>query len=388
MQKDRLRKENGMKREKKWILVLLVAVALLAMGGIGWKLLRRDMPSVPLLFYTREGQYHVYDKKAGDWILCEDEDWTEYVIEVESQFYRIGKVSVDVDGHGGQMVVFADKNFRPFKAGKRDPEKTVYRLDSRTAYVVVAVSRDEESRLTLRGILTRAGMKEKTKVEASMPTGAFAGKYMSVLGDSISACENYIPQGYLTFYPHGDVGLPDIWWYRLAKQTGMYICSNNSCGSSGVTRLEGGGLTPEMAASCGRGARLHQAGQRPDVIFVLMGGNDILSGASRVDIDRSYRSMLRDITATYPGAEIYLCMYHPCRLDTVDPEGWLRQEIQEVASDFGVSVLDLGACGITPENQTEYLYESEGGQMGVHPNQAGMALIADCMERQLSERKK
>lgn len=55
----------------------------------------------------------------------------------------------------------------------------------------------------------------------------------------------------------------------------------------------------------GRGTELSQLDRNPDVIWVLLGGNDMIAGVSRQDISESYRKMMNDIVSTYPDAEIF-----------------------------------------------------------------------------------
>lgn len=341
---------------------------------------------ISLLTYQKEGQYHLYYRERNELVLFEDEEWTEYIINVKDQFYETDGISVQIVSEELSPVLFVDEQLNVIKTERVRNGKLSCSVGSKTVYIVIAVKDADKSEVNLCGRLSAKGERELEDEKTKRLTEAFEGKSMSVLGDSISSFENYIPEGYLTYYPVGNVELEDTWWYLTAKKTGMNICKINSCAGSGVTELVGDGVKAEMSAANGRGRKLHSGGQYPDVIFVWIGANDIMKGQSEAEIDAAYRRMMQDITESYPEAEIYLCNYFYCIVDHLDQNAWLDQEIREVADDFQAKVLDLKTCGITPENQTEYLYDMQDETMlGAHPNKEGFALITECIVKQLAE---
>ena len=61
------------------------------------------------------------------------------------------------------------------------------------------------------------------------------GKTVSILGDSISTFEGYIPEGYLAYYPGNDMTLDDVndtWWMKMLQNTGMELLVNGSWSGS------------------------------------------------------------------------------------------------------------------------------------------------------------
>lgn len=371
----------------RWIWILAVGI-ILGIAAVCWLVSRQNVAeeSIPLLAHKEEGQYHLYYREKNELVLYSNEEWTEYIVDLRDQFYEIAGISMRFTSEGLPPVLFVDDQMNVIKTEKTGSGIRSYSVSPETIYIAIAVKEDDKPELALTGKLSEKGRREAGRDKAARLTDAFEGKSMSVMGDSLSGFENYIPKGYLTYYPSGNVSLPDIWWYLLAKKMGMSLCKINGCGSSGVTDLTGDGLTLEMSASRGRGKELHSDWRQPDVIFVWIGGNDIIKGKTAAEINEAYRRMMQDITESYPEAEIYLCNYYHMLLDHLDQDGQFDQMIQEVADDFQVKTLDLKDCGITAENQAEYLYDiQEDVMLGVHPNKEGFALIVDCMIKQLAE---
>lgn len=53
------------------------------------------------------------------------------------------------------------------------------------------------------------------------------GLSVSVLGDSISTYQGYIPDGYACFYPEANNDVKDVtqtWWMQVLYNTGMQPC--------------------------------------------------------------------------------------------------------------------------------------------------------------------
>lgn len=230
-----------------------------------------------------------------------------------------------------------------------------------------------------------------------------AGKKLSIMGDSLSTFDGWIPPEYVVFYPRdGELSsVEETWWMGLLSDTGMELCSNAS--SSGSTCVGDSTAIDNPKYGCS-GYRIQgltgDHGEYPDIILVYMGTNDLLITAPLGDNDGTrsveegmitdfsdaYCLILDKLSSTYPSAQIFCCglaeigdwgedqPYITCvnglGLTTVD----YNQCIERIAESKGCYYIDLYNCGIVPENM--HLYKSDGA----HFNPEGMKLIKECIE--------
>ena len=71
------------------------------------------------------------------------------------------------------------------------------------------------------GITADAAAPLKTVESSNVPT-KYTGMSLSILGDSLSTFNDYIPRDYNIFYP-GNSGIPMVegtWWYQVLNATG------------------------------------------------------------------------------------------------------------------------------------------------------------------------
>lgn len=251
-------------------------------------------------------------------------------------------------------------------------------------------------------IVTGDSSEEESSVEATDEVTeeeiSFEGRSLSILGDSISTYEGYIPYGLAVFYPaHGDVtDVSQTWWMRLLDDTGMELCSNGS--SSGGTCI-GDSLSadePKYGCSDYRISLLTgEQGKMPDVIIVYMGTNDLILMTPMGDNDGTklveegmvenfsdaYTMILDKLESNYPDAQIYCCTL-------AQVGGWgtdtpyvamtngfgftsedYSKQIEIIAANKGIPVIDLYHCGIEIDNLQETSTD------GVHPTPTGMEYI-------------
>lgn len=129
---------------------------------------------------------------------------------------------------------------------------------------------------------------------------------VSVLGDSISTYEGYIPQNYKVYYDedrqktNGLTSVYDTWWAKVSQYLNAQLCVNNSFSGSKVSG-EFPGASSERRASA-----LHKMDQYPDAILVYMGTNDFGFGVPLEAFERDYRKMLERLRSNYSSARI-LC---------------------------------------------------------------------------------
>ncbi len=218
------------------------------------------------------------------------------------------------------------------------------------------------------------------------PDSFFEGKALSILGDSISTYQGYIPSGYACYYPDADNNLKDVtqtWWMQVLGSTGMRLAVNGSYSASAVC---GDSRGENSSAGCSN-RRLSELiapdGTVPEVILVYMGTNDFLfsiplgrfSGAPVYrtdhyvwDFTEGYELMLQKLQAIYPASRIYCMTLLEQGNSKVNENGNTiadyNRRIREVAAAHGVPVIDLNGCG--------GVYTSDG----IHPNKDGAAKIA------------
>lgn len=233
---------------------------------------------------------------------------------------------------------------------------------------------------------------------------AFDESSLSILGDSISTYEDYIPYGLSVFYPiSGNVtDVSQTWWMKFLDDTGMELCSNGS--SSGSTCV-GDSLSvdePKYGCSDYRISLLAgEQGKMPDVIIVYMGTNDLVTmtpigdndGTKSVEegmienFSDAYTLILDKLESNYPDAQIYCCTLTQVGgwgtdADTpfvaftnglgLTSEDYSKQ-IEIIAANKGIPVIDLYHCGIEIGNLQQTTTD------GVHPNPDGMAYIEQAV---------
>lgn len=236
--------------------------------------------------------------------------------------------------------------------------------------------------------------------------------YVSIMGDSISTYEGFIPEGYALFYDaaareKNDLeSVRDTWWMQVLETIGGELLANNSYSGSQVTGEEfpcASGLErtgalanriapaamPADAESTQVAAKQPADPDEPDVILVYIGVNDF--GFS-VPCDRAYAStpetptfrdayftMLRRMQNAYPGARIVCATILTPRMVTdpawsfdekwkdVTPLSEFNARIRAVTAEAGVLLADLDA------RANGVLYDTFDG---LHPNKQGHAQMA------------
>lgn len=236
---------------------------------------------------------------------------------------------------------------------------------------------------------------------------SFVGKVISIMGDSISTFEGWIPVedghnlNHRKRYPQDNL-FDDVrltWWHRLANNLGAKIGVNDSWAGSTVhnsATTNSGDKGPDACmSSITRITNLGSNGT-PDLIFFYGGTNDAAwgvtlgtfdpSAAHNVDLTSTtwetfadaYAAAIMRMQYFYPDAKIIAMTptwttsyYTAQRLDAV------IRVIKDVCDYFGVAVVDLRKCGINQNN-----LESTLGD-GIHPSALGMDMIEKYVRKQL-----
>lgn len=209
---------------------------------------------------------------------------------------------------------------------------------------------------------------------------------VSVLGDSISTYEGYIPPNYKVYYDedrqkiNGLTSVYDTWWAKVNQYLKAYLCVNNSFSGSKVS-----GEFPS-ASSEKRASALHKMEHYPDVILVYMGTNDFGFGVPLETFAKDYRKMMERLRKNYPSARI-LCAtiarsYIQGKPDWKYPEMYggtaleeYNQAIREAVNERDdIVLMDLPEEGIRYETLD-----------GTHPTRRGHEELAQmwigCLEK-------
>ena len=210
----------------------------------------------------------------------------------------------------------------------------------------------------------------KTVESSNVPT-KYTGLKLSILGDSLSTFNDYIPRDYNIFYP-GNSGIPMVegtWWYQVLNATGMRLCTNASSANTNVT-----------------GSSVATDGSAPGCSFPLgtFQSPSIQAEGIPATFSSAYELMLQKIKALYPNAAVYCCTLFARDPGLRDKNNTpvnrngntlmdFNKQIKAIASAYGASVIDVYNCGITYENLSVFTSD------GVHPNLPGAQLFANCV---------
>lgn len=208
----------------------------------------------------------------------------------------------------------------------------------------------------------------------------FVGKTVSILGDSISTYNGFIPEGYKYFYPYPTADLSNVnqtWWMQVINQLGMTLLKNNSYSGSCVST----GTGNSGATNDSRLNQLIDMDNKPDIIIIYMGANDC--GSSYVSLntfDSSYKIMIDKIKVLCPESEIYLLTLPSTGIYDDDDKIKYNDVIKKYASEYELPLIDLSST-FTKDNYAQYCVDS------CHPNKSGMKKISDEIIKQMLESK-
>lgn len=331
---------------------------------------------LPALVEVQEG-FHFVLGEDGKTEPLQSEDWNNYMLYIDEQGNIPENLKIYFPSNSNHLIMAIDGNENMIGRWEQGAGECVIEVPQKAEVFSISVSKEEEE--TLR--IETEGIRRE-----SLDT-PLIGKNVSVIADSISAYAGYIPEECIPYYSKYDdrnVGLEDMWWYRLARNFGMNLCVVNASGSSGVTHLEIDGFTEEYYEM--RPEHLRTASEEPDVILSWLGGNDSFQGVPEDVLFQEYCSLVKKMQELYPKAEIYLITYFsPPGIGSKWSEA-INAIIQQVAKSCGVGVLETAGSGIN-ENTPEYLVDmnAETG-IGAHPNAEGQRRLGDALTSQLLEK--
>lgn len=244
-----------------------------------------------------------------------------------------------------------------------------------------------------------------------------SGRYLSVMGDSISAYQGYIPDGYDYYYTGSNHDVSDVsemWWSVVCARTGMNRCIINAYSGSGVTQLEDSSHVNKVPMSnAARCAALSDANHTPDVIVIMGGLNDYTyaqSGQSAplewdgtsepVDLasfTQQYAIMIKQIQTNYPNASIVACSTNfslrgdsngYTRTHTVGTTKYTQYDydtaIEHVCGLMNIPYIDISRIGFNPGSYYN-AYASDSSTIPTHPNARGQKVLGAYVADRLTE---
>lgn len=250
-------------------------------------------------------------------------------------------------------------------------------------------------------------------------TNYLAGKKFSIIGDSISTYQGYIPSGYAYYYPANDTVEPEksvdnvskTWWKIVETNTGMVLLKNASWSGSGVCFGINTGDTLDNARVAYSDNRINDLADRtdpnnviePDIVIVLIGTNDfrkatsttggvgnftetseISGGSTEITMfNDAYACMLNKIHNAYPNAHVFCCtlLSRSSAGDRIYP---VTNDISQAISQYNTAIDNVATwlnCNVIRTdsvfnlaNMSDYTLEPTAE---LHPNSEGMKLLAN-----------
>lgn len=219
-------------------------------------------------------------------------------------------------------------------------------------------------------------------LEANYVEGSsdFAGKTVSILGDSISTYKGYVPDGYSCFYPYPTADLGDVnqtWWMQVINKLGMKLLKNNSYSGTCVSSGTGNYSTVED----NRLKELLFGTEAPDIIIIFMGSNDCGSQYVKDETFKSsYKVMLDKIKVLCPNSEIYIMTLPPSKLYEEEDRVNYNKVIRDYANEYKLPIVEMNDA-YNGDICTNYLVDS------AHQNFAGMTKLANAVVKGMLESK-
>ena len=203
-------------------------------------------------------------------------------------------------------------------------------------------------------------------------TNNYVGKKFSLIGDSISTYQDFVPTGYATFYPYPTADVNDVnqtWWMQAFNKIGGSMFINNSYSGSCVAA---GGSS--SSNNINRLKELVVSNEHADVIVIFMGSNDCndRSGVTASNFEKQYLEMLEKINELCGEVEIVLCTLPKSNLYSEARQNEFNGIITNIARDNNLKIISLDKVNLIP-----HLIDS------AHPGTSGMTAIAEQVVKDL-----
>lgn len=193
-------------------------------------------------------------------------------------------------------------------------------------------------------MLLGAAVSAQTAADVAVPR-----KSVSILGDSYSTYDNYVPDGHRVWYKDPCRSYSDItdvtqtWWHKYIKENGYKLDTNNSYSGSTIcnTDYNGGDATAFSFVT------RHRDLGNPDIIFIFGGTNDAWAGVPIGETKYEGQTteelfqfrpalawLLKHTVDRYPNTQIYFILNDS--LGKAVPDA-----IHEICAHYSVPVIDL-----------------------------------------------
>ncbi len=203
------------------------------------------------------------------------------------------------------------------------------------------------------------------------------GKYLSILGDSISTYKGYSDDATAnstTLYNPAFYGkrfpLEKTYWSIVLSQLGLKLCVNNSFSGGNLSGRDNEGAGVNRAKNLAR-----DDGTKPDLIIVFMGINDLGRGVSADVFYEDYRLTLEAIRENYPEASV-------CCVNIPDREPYFKKRAVLFNTKIADAVLSMGEkffiADLFRSRLNNDLYYNNTID-GLHPDEDGMKIIAEVI---------
>ena len=209
-------------------------------------------------------------------------------------------------------------------------------------------------------------------------------KRISILGDSIStyrgASNDITANASLSANPYfykEPFPIEKTYWMRLIDSLGLELCVNNS--------WSGGNLSGENDESAGVNrvkCLSRDSGEKPNLIIVFMGLNDLGRGVDVATFASDYEKTLEIIKKMHPEADV-------CCVNLPDRDIMLKKRAQAFNEAIDKAVLDAGEKFFVADlfhsrlnNDFYYMNTVDG----LHPDEDGMKIIAEVIEEAINSR--
>lgn len=172
---------------------------------------------------------------------------------------------------------------------------------------------------------------------------------VTILGDSYSTFEGFIPEGYAIWYYSNPKNKTDVtkveqtWWWQVIKDGGYKLCKNDSWSGSTIcnTGYRDEDYTHESFVT--RSTRLGN----PDIILICGGTNDSWAGVKmgnyqykdwrRADLyyfRPAMAKMLDNIRLYYPNVDVYFILNSELKDE-------VNQSVAEICKHYNVPLIKL-----------------------------------------------
>lgn len=234
-------------------------------------------------------------------------------------------------------------------------------------------------------------------------TPSYAGKIVSILGDSISTFNGYNPDDERKpTYPGADVTAWNLtWWGYIIEKMQLTLGMNDSWSGSRVHNsntedIPAANVGPNVCMAGLKRIQNLSANGTPDIIFFFGGTNDgKFTPLGSFDEAADYTTVDLKVTTwttfvdAYVAAIMRLQHYYPnAAIFTMTPmytaswytNGKLNQfceQIKKISNYFGVTCIDMRKCGVKTTNLSKFMRD------GLHPAKIGMQMMAEYVMSQV-----